>query len=217
MSDFRSEIQGKDFQATLDVVKPNLDRNMANGTYAFGFALDVAMVTLTHRYNVFRITDEIAALEGLTGRTPCTKPATMFRGRHLYGYWHKHFTQAAYMARNIMEEMRRNRTIEQYLAPYIGQILTEEILGGLAHAIVHDNYLKRQTEKRLTGEWIVYSKAGGRNNYLTIASHSEEDAVVAARIKQYEEIDRRTGWRWDHRNILVDPGSMRTIKPAGPT
>ena len=31
---------------------------------------------------------------------------------------------------------------------------------------------------RLTGEWIVFAKAGGRNIYLTLGGHEEPDEAI---------------------------------------
>ena len=52
----------------------------------------------------------------------------------------------------------------------------------LASAVV-GLYAERSRDQRLTGEWIVYARHEGRNYYLCLARHDEEDATIFDRIK----------------------------------
>lgn len=171
-----------------------LDPKMRDGSYSMGFLIDLAMEGLLNQLNVFRIIEEVAAMEGGGTHPSSTKPAAMFTGKHLLGYWHKHHTQAAYMAENLRLEMHRDDTVERVWARHEGQVITQAMLNELTHAIVHENYARRSQDARLTGEWIVYSRTGNRNYYITLARHDEGDEVIAERLHRYEEMDRRTGW-----------------------
>lgn len=171
-----------------------LDPKMRDGSYSAGFLIDLAMEGFSNQLNLFRIVEEVAELEGSGTRQPSTKPAAMFKGRHLQGYWHKHHTQAVYMPENLRLEMHRDDTVERVLGKYEGQIMTQAMVNELVHALVHENYMTRSREARLTGEWIIYSRTGNRNYYVTLARHDEGDAVIAERLHRYEDIDRRTGW-----------------------
>ena len=102
-----------------------------------------------------------------------------------------------------MEEMKRDNTVEKFLAPHAGEDFTPHLISQLTHKLVHDNYLERQKEARLTGEWIIFSKAQAKNHYLTLAWHDEPDEDIAERLHRYEEIDRRMGWQWDKRKIII--------------
>jgi hypothetical protein len=73
--------------------------------------------------------------------------------------------------------------------------MTQEVLGRLLHTVVKDNYSRRRAERRLTGEWIIFSKKGRTNHYLALANHLEDDGVIAKRVHGYEDIDKETGWQ----------------------
>ena len=197
-----------ELEGAVDFVTSHLNPVMRTGSYAFGFVLDLAMVTAQRRYNLYRLVEEIAALEGSGHRPSSTKPPSEFRGKHLRGYWHKHHTQARYMAHNVMEEMKRDNTIEKFLTPRAGEDFTPQLIAQLAHKLIHDNYLDRQKEARLTGEWIIFSKAETKNHYLTLAWHDEPDENIAERLHRYEEIDRSTAWQWDKRKIVMGEPSV---------
>jgi hypothetical protein len=49
--------------------------------------------------------------------------------------------------------------------------------GGLSHC--SGSVARKQS--RLTGEWIVFAKANGRNIYLTLAGHDESNEAVLSR------------------------------------
>ena len=52
--------------------------------------------------NIFPIFEEIGALDGSkTARPLGTKPADEFKGRWLKGLWHKHYTQARFIRKNL--------------------------------------------------------------------------------------------------------------------
>jgi hypothetical protein len=177
-------------QYALECIKPFLDMSLRSGGYSHGFLSDLAAAIGQENYNPHAIIDEISILEG-GGRAPSqTKPASMFTRKHLKGLWHKHHTQPRFMVHNLFQEMIRDGTIERYLKPYEGQILTEDILKKLTHILVQDNYFARAREGRLTGEWIVFSKTPTGNLYLTLASHQEGDKQVWNRIEAYRAIDR---------------------------
>lgn len=159
-----------------------------------GFLIDLAMEGLLNQLNVFRIIEEVAELEGSGTRQSSTKPAAIFKRKHLLGYWYKHHTQAAYMAKNLSLEMRRDDTVERVWARHEGQVITQAMLNELTHAIVYENYARRSQDARLTGEWIVYSRTGNRNYYITLARHDDGDEVIAERLHRYEDIDQKTGW-----------------------
>jgi hypothetical protein len=81
------------------LVKTRIDLVVCTGSYSLGLVTDIAaMVTKDRRYDPHSTLDEISALEG--SRRSSTKPATAFKGRHLRGYWHKHYEQPAFLPRN---------------------------------------------------------------------------------------------------------------------
>jgi hypothetical protein len=175
------------------LVKTRLDLVMCTGSYSLGLVKDIAVMVAQDRHSdPFSILDEISALEG--SRRSATKSATAFKGRHLRGHWHKHYEQPAFMPRNLLNEMVRDDTVARLLSPHVGEQMTPEILARLLHAVVKDNYFRRRAERRLTGEWIIFSKKRRTNHYLALANHLEDDAVIAKRVHGYEDIDKKTGW-----------------------
>src|ERR1700728_2584996 len=116
---------------------------MCTGSYSLGLVKDIAvMVTKDNRYDSLDILDEISALE--RGGRSSTKPATAFTGRHLRGYWHKHYEQPAFMAHNLLNEMVRDDTVARVLSPHAGEQMTPEIIGRLVHTVVNNNYFRRR-------------------------------------------------------------------------
>ncbi len=94
---------------------------------------------------------------------------------------------------NIKNEMRRDKTIEKVLKKHRGEVFTEEIAKELSYELVQQNYLRKQRDSRLTGEWIIFSKTDIGNHYITLADHLEGDEVIAERLHRYEVIDERIG------------------------
>jgi hypothetical protein len=94
------------------------------------------------------------------------------------------------MVHNLCQEMMRDGTVERYLKPYEGQVLTKEVIQKMVHTLVHDNYLTRARGARLTGEWIVFSKTSAGNFYLALANHLEGDKQIWNRIEAYKALDR---------------------------
>lgn len=162
---------------------------MRTGTYSRGILNELALCLDRDTYNVFAILDEIARLEDSEKGRSRTKDASEFRGPYLKGLWHKHHTQARFIARNLLQELARDGTVERVLRPHFGETITPELLNKLTHAIVVENYMGRGADGRLTGEWIIFAKAGAANRYLTLASHDEGDKQILDRITAYQALD----------------------------
>ncbi|SER22993.1 Uncharacterised protein [Pseudomonas luteola] len=139
-------------------------------------------------FNASRVIDEIALLEGATSsRQTNTKPATQFKGPHLGRFWHKHWTDSAFINKNLdihwfgphaeKKELLK-REIEKAcktLGKDSVDDLVEDEIQGLAslvsHSVVHNGYASRRARNALTGEWLIYYIHNGQNYYLDIAVH----------------------------------------------
>lgn len=140
--------------------------------------------------NIFSVLDEIALLEGAPlARKTGTKPAARFSGPHLGRFWHKHWTSAAFIEANLLQQWWGPYAEKNELAakvvreafettgkPY-GSDLNEaelrEVISRLTSQMVSDGYRRRSEGGRLTGEWLIYYVHNGQNYYLDIAGHSE--------------------------------------------
>ncbi len=142
---------------------------------------------------VHPVLDQIGELENApfsravhTGRPePLVGPLT--------GLWHKRWFQAAFLPKNLLEETKKygDRLIYKHLNTkfgrnqWIGHPITQDVAGELVHAMVFGAISHRsgsaRKESRLTGEWIVFAKAGGHNIYLTLAGHDETNDAVLSR------------------------------------
>lgn len=53
------------------------------------------------------------------------------------------------------------------------------------HRVTHEPLKARDSAGKLTGEWIVYAKHGGRNHYLCCNTHNARDQFIYDRIVQH--------------------------------
>jgi len=156
-----------------------LDMNTVRGKYSDGLVREIDGHVENSTANVFRIMAEIGVMEGAPGARPQgTKPAEEFRGPWLRGLWHKHYTQAAFMARNLQLHWSRARLDALIRASSGGRpFFDEQAARELASGFVQGGYLGRKEDAKLTGEWIVFAVKDGVNHYLTLGHHGEDEAI----------------------------------------
>ena len=146
--------------------------------------------------HVHAVIDQIGEMErAQNSQAVKTKAASRFNGRTLGGLWHQHWFQASFMPQNLANEMEKHgesliikRLIERYGRDgWDSRTIDKEMVGLLVHASVFDalehraSNNARAANSRLTGEWIVFAKAGGRNIYLTLGGHEEPDEAILER------------------------------------
>lgn len=129
--------------------------------------------------------DEIFSLEG--GRPTKTRVAEQYQGKILKGLWKKHFFQPGFIAQNLRNELKLGNPKSQKTKDIIKQKMktTEsplEFASLLAHEITMETYKRKANKGDRTGEWIVFAKHQGRNYYLSLALHDEDDTEVLKRI-----------------------------------
>ncbi len=145
--------------------------------------------------DVHAVFDQIGELEKAPfTRVAPTKAAKPFTAGPLKGLWRKHWFQASFLVTNVLNETQRHgeMLIRKHLNSefgrdrWIGEMITEKLAGKLAHALVdgalsHRSGSVARKRSRLTGEWIIFAKAKGRNIYLTLAGHGETNEAVLSR------------------------------------
>lgn len=57
-------------------------------------------------------------------------------------------------------------------------VIEQKHLDKLVHNIVEGTIEARSNEKRITGEWLVFSKEAAGNIYLCMATHTTGDANI---------------------------------------
>jgi hypothetical protein len=140
-------------------------------------SLALLLVTLREgRGDYFPVLDELDFLERIR-KSSKTKAPEPFRHPLLQRFWHKHYSSARHIPRNIglswSLDHRGNQALDQALAAIarehgrVSDVRPRE----LAHRLTVDGYEKRA--RRLTGEWILYAVHDRKNYYLTLGTHRE--------------------------------------------
>lgn len=138
---------------------------------------------------------EIAHLEGF-GKTQ-TKPATAFSSKgKLRGFWHKHFLVPGYGHLGINTKVAWGMhkdglgrlpdlavRLENPNASH-NEILEEARKASLkiAREIIYGKggFIQRLENEKGTGDWLIFNKHQGKNYYLCIAKHNEDDFILQA-------------------------------------
>jgi hypothetical protein len=162
-----------------------LDNAMVTGRYSTDLIREFDAHVETGTANIFQIFDAIGALEGAkTARPSRTKPASEFTRRWLKGLWHKHYTQARFLAKNLEQHWKPDRLHRLVIESFGGrEFFDEQAARELSHSFVHGGYLDRSNDGRLTGEWIVFAKQDDVAYYLTMGAHTEGDDAIWRRCK----------------------------------
>lgn len=157
-----------------------LDRVMVSGRYAQGLIAELDAHVAERTANVFQIFDELAALEGsVWTRGTLTKPATAYRGAWLRGLWHKHYSQARFFPRNLVNHWTAARLEKLMEETLVGrEYLDDEAIRLLAHGMTIGAYEELAQARKMTGEWIVFARQDEVSYYLTLARHDEEDEAI---------------------------------------
>jgi hypothetical protein len=156
-----------------------LDRAMVTGRYSAGLVKEFDSHVDNGTANIFPIFAEIASLEGAESSKPSqTKPAAQFSRPWLKGLWHKHYTQAHFMQKNLALHWTHKRLTDLLDSFGKRRWSMEQLAKELAQRIVPEGYRDRASGPGLTGEWIVYARQDDVAYYLTMGSHTENDETI---------------------------------------
>ena len=119
--------------------------------------------------DIFNITDEIKALEGVDAKTQTKKERQFKPGTPLEEFWYTHFTDPRFMSQNFASEFGYQNGGNTRLSNMVGKLFNEHkgeyVNEGFAQALAHEAtvgaYEKRSKRNGLTGEWIIFSKYKG--------------------------------------------------------
>lgn len=157
-----------------------LNQAMVTGRYSANLVKEFDAHVDNATANIFPIFAEIATLEGAQRSRPSqTKPPAQFTGKWLKGLWHKHYSQAHFMRKNLQNHWTPKRVAEMLKeADKVPMTSLEQRVMDLSYRLVSQGYLDRANEPGLTGEWIVYARQDGVAYYLTLANHTEGDEAI---------------------------------------
>jgi len=154
---------------------------IAPGRYSAQFRIDVDGLS-DDGSTIFRIFKELEIIEGISPGPSRMKEAAPLTGQILEGLWHKHFTSSRFILQNIAAYWR-GREVPSVSLSQLGSDADREALRGYVSRMIGDAYRARESENKLTGEWIVFAKQDGKNYYLTLAYHTEGDANIWLRCR----------------------------------
>lgn len=134
------------------------------------------------------VLDELDYLEGLRAAGE-TKEEEQFEHPPLYPFWHKHWSAPRHIARNVGIRWALDKTGNRDLTKTMGRIAKDHgddpdrWQPALVYELVIDGYFSRRAARRITGDWIVFARHGGKNYYLDLATHDEGKDPAALYLK----------------------------------
>jgi hypothetical protein len=185
------EIKDPDFHARMQAfyLALNWDGTLT-GRCSSHILLDLFFGTEFFGMHPFTVIDEIKSLE--KQEISQTKQATLFRGPHLRGLWHKHYMNGdvASLAQNVQH------ALNEYKIPFVGEKIREAQVAGeekfvtredvpkIVNDVLRNNLAMRRSAGKMTGEWIVYAQHESRNFYLCLAKHNDGDEKIREKIER---------------------------------
>lgn len=139
--------------------------------------LELSGVDPTH------IIDEVKRLETLSN-DGYTKEATQFKHAPLHPLWHQHYFSDHFLVHNIQNEIKKSfNAIWDESMGEKNSVIERKHLDKLVHNLVEGTIETRSNEKRITGEWLVFSKETTGNIYLCMATHTTGDTNIYNRLE----------------------------------
>ncbi|WP_170157928.1 hypothetical protein [Litoreibacter meonggei] len=127
------------------------------------------------------------------------KKADRFRRPPLKGLFKLHFQPTGgrsigALVTNVLNETghpMREKRMAALLEKYEEQVVDHRILHEVISEMLDGGLDDRSKRGRLTGDWVIFEKAGKTRRYLTIATHEErnDDQVYHRVIAARQEMD----------------------------
>jgi hypothetical protein len=156
--------------------------NLIPNRYSEVFVVDLIINLELNGIDPRHIIDEIKRLETLNS-DGYTKEATQFKRAPLHPLWHQHYFSEHYLVQNIQNELNKSfKTIWDESMGEEGSVIKQNHINDLVHNVVQGTIETRSDEKRITGEWLVFSKEATGNIYLCMATHTTGDTNIYDKI-----------------------------------
>jgi len=191
MSTWTAKMNGHDISITADqlanfrkayISNNDLSSRMSNLLWFDMYVLDMEFGVSPR--DILKSINNLEAGELHSG----IKPATAFRNPPLKGLWHKHFFAAHFLVNNISLALGKNgleMLVEEVMDPKKSSVITLEMIEELAHRVAHEPIEKRDQQGKMTGEWVIFAKNGGKNFYLCLNTHDAGDQFIYDRITEH--------------------------------
>lgn len=152
------------------------------GRYTEVFIVDLMINLDVNGIDPRQIINEIKRLES-SGEEGYTKKATQFKHPPLHPLWHQHYFSEHFIIPNIQNEMKRSfdEMWEKSMGPE-GSVIEQKHINALAYNLTSGGFEKRSDEKRVTGEWLIFSKQTTGNIYLCMATHTTGDQNIYKKV-----------------------------------
>ena len=152
------------------------------------FIMQVMQLNLARTFNTFKILDEVKYLEGIS-KTTATPKHTKFNRPPLKGLYKKHFTDAAFLVKNLTSHFgcdfggndKLDKVVNDAFEENGSGYVDESLVKKLSHDLVI-SAIQERASKGLTGEWIIFQKHNEKYYYLTLGAHSEDDTEIFKRV-----------------------------------
>lgn len=151
--------------------------------YSEIFVVDLIVNLELNGVDPTHIIDEVKRLETLSS-DGYTKEATQFKHAPLHPLWHQHYFSEHFLVHNIQNEIKKSfNTIWDESMGEKNSVIERKHLDKLVHNLVEGAIETRSNEKRITGEWLVFSKETMGNIYLCMATHTTGDTNIYNRLE----------------------------------
>ncbi|GLR77193.1 MULTISPECIES: hypothetical protein [Aliivibrio] len=116
-----------------------------------------------------------------------TKPPTIFRKSPLKGLHHIHFYSPRYIKNNVDIALGKNglKNIISDVLDTNESMSIDEQAKLISKRAVTDTLNDRRIKGKMTGEWVIFTKYEGKNYYLCLARHNDDDHVIRERIEKH--------------------------------
>jgi hypothetical protein len=139
--------------------------------------LDVTPFTIL---NAVKEAEKVESGELPTG----VKRATPFRRMPLKGLWHKHYFSAGFILKNLSNAYRikSDKLIDDILERASQIDDPEQRVKDVGRLLVTEAIERRDADKELTGEWVIFLRRNAENYYLCCGGHKSGDQYLYDRI-----------------------------------
>jgi hypothetical protein len=153
------------------------------------FWFDLLVLTKRYKIELYSVLQPLLDLE--CGEPPNgIKPATPFTRLPLKGLWHKHWFSQRFLPANMLAVTQRKGAIDWiWDIAKEGDIMTEQLIGQIAHRMTVGAFESRHGAKQITGEWIIYLPRAGLNHHICLGTHDTGDRRLDAKIRQLCVLD----------------------------